>query len=265
MATAAADPRWRSAAVVTLLTGAPDTDNGRVPVVTSRARWSLALGALTALLVTVPFALSYFSAYGSPEELPPPWLAALEDPLARAGAIVPGSTTVYDVYDVYGVIYLVAWVAGLSGLAAGLRTARPSLPDRLRRAWNLLLGSLALVGVGILGDYAVPHDLVGFVGFVLTCLGFVASALILPWLGLALRRDGVATLVTSLLVGALGAASVVGGTAVLGHTPSGPGLGFALAALALAVTRPERRAASTSRTASVRSATGTRGRPPVSP
>lgn len=41
----------------------------------------MALGGLTALVVTPVFALSFFTAYGSPDELRPGWLSLMETPL----------------------------------------------------------------------------------------------------------------------------------------------------------------------------------------
>lgn len=145
-----------------------------------RARWAMAVGGLVALLITPAFALSYFSAYDMPEESPSPWLAGLQDPLVEAGLLDPGSTTLYDRY---GMLYLVAWVVALAGLVVRVRSQGAQLTPRLRRAWVVVLGCLALVAVGILGDYAIPSDFVGGVGFVLTGAsgpgsGFVLAALV---------------------------------------------------------------------------------------
>lgn len=193
----------------------------------------MALGGLTALIVTPAFALSYFTAYGFPYEAPPRWLSVMEAPLTEAGVIVPGSTTAYDLY---GVAYLCAWAVGLAALARVVALRRSSFTARLSRSWNAVLAGMGVVAVGILGDYAIPNDVVGGIGFALTCVGFVATALAFVVLDVVLRRDAAADLPRAWTVASLGAASVIGGTALVGHIPSGPGLGFALAALALAAT-----------------------------
>ena len=92
---------------------------------------------------------------------------------------------------------------------------------------------LGLVELGILGDYGVPSDIVGGVGFLLTGVGFLTAAVGCGMLGWALLRDRAASRWTSLGVGAIGLVSVVGGMALVGHIPSGPGLGFVCGALIL--------------------------------
>ena len=188
----------------------------------------MAVGGLAALLITPAFALSYFSAYAVPGESPSSWLAALQDPLVRAGLVEPGSTTVYDRY---GVLYLAAWVLALAGLTALVRPQLHRGTPRLRRAWVAVLGCLTLIAVGILGDYAIPNDNVGGVGFVLTGVGFLAAAVAFAFLGHALRRHNDLSRWVAWSVAVLGVVSVVGGMALVGHIPSGPGCGFALAAL----------------------------------
>ena len=194
----------------------------------------MVVGGFTALLITPAFALSYFSGYAMPGESPRPWLAALQDPLVRAGLLVPGSTTVYDRY---GMLYLAAWVLALVGLVALVRPQLDRAMPRLRRAWGAVLGCLALVAVGILGDYAIPNEIVGGVGFALTGLGFLGAAVAFAFLGHALGRQVGASTWVVWSVGLLGVVSVVGGTALVGHIPSGPGCGFAIAALVCAASQ----------------------------
>jgi hypothetical protein len=192
---------------------------------------AMAVGGFTALLITPAFALSYFSAYAVPGESPRSWLAALQDPLADAGLLELGSTSVYDRY---GVLYLAAWVLAWAGSVALVRPQLGPATPRLRRAWVAALGCLALVAVGILGDYAIPSDVVGGVGFVLTGLGFLGATVAFAFLGYALRREIGASRWLAWSVGALGVVSVVGGMALVGHIPSGPGCGFAVAAIVVA-------------------------------
>jgi len=201
----------------------------------------MAVGGFTALLITPAFALSYFSAYAVPGESPNSWLAALQDPLVRGGLLEPGSTTVYDQY---GVLYLAAWVLALAGLVALVRPQLHRATPRLRRAWVAVLGCLTLIAVGILGDYAIPNENVGGVAFVLTVLGFLAAAVAFALLGNALRRQMDFSRLAAWSVGVLGVVSVVGGTALVGHVPSGPGCGFALAALVVAASPSASRVAS---------------------
>lgn len=196
------------------------------------ARVALLLGGLFAALLTPPFALSYFLSYGEPNESPPGWLAQLQDPLTNAGLLDAGSTSTYDRY---GLLYLAASMLALVGLAGLLQRQWPGYMPRVRRAWVVLVTGLGLVALGILGDYGVPSDIVGGVGFLMTGLGFLTAAVGCGMLGWALSRDRAASSWTSLRVGAFGLISVVGGMALIGHIPSGPGLGFVGGALFLGV------------------------------
>ncbi|MEP7159057.1 MAG: hypothetical protein ABI797_06495 [Chloroflexota bacterium] len=196
------------------------------------ARLALLLGGLFAVLLTPPFALSYFLSYGEPNESPPGWLAQLQDPLTNAGLLDAGSTSTYDRY---GLLYLAASMLALVGLAGLLQRQWPGYMPRVRRAWVVLVTGLGLVALGILGDYGVSSDIVGGVGFLMTGLGFLTAAAGCGMLGWALARDRVASSWTSLRVGAFGLISVVGGMALIGHIPSGPGLGFVGGALFLGV------------------------------
>jgi hypothetical protein len=191
----------------------------------------MVVGALVVLLITPPFALSYFSAYGMPGESPVPWLAALRDPLAEAGLLGgrPART-----YDRYGVLYLAAWVLTLSGLAGLVRGRWQRIGQRLRHAWMGVLGTLSVVALGIMGDYAVPDDVDGGVGFLVTNVGFLAVMVAFPLLAWALRVEHKVGRVAACSVGVLGVVAVMGGVLLVGHTPSGPGAGLALAALVTA-------------------------------
>ena len=195
-------------------------------------RPALFLGGLFAVLLTPAFALSYFLSYGEPDESPPAWLSKLEDPLTDAGLLHSGSTSSYDRY---GLLYLVASALALAGLVGLLQRQRSDFTPRVRRGWAVLVTGLGLVELGILGDYGVSSDIVGGVGFLLTGLGFLTAAAGCAMLGRALRRDRAASSWTSFGVGGLGLVSVVGGVALVGHIPSGPGLGFAVGALFLGV------------------------------
>ncbi|GAA3202557.1 hypothetical protein [Microbacterium terregens] len=200
-------------------------------------RWVMALGGLLVVLITPAFALSYFGAYGDEYQAPHDWLAALQDPLVSGGALDPGSTAQYDGY---GLMYLGAWVIGLVGLVGVVGSQWVRFTERLRRAWSAVIATLALVTVGVFGDYALPDEVLGFIGFVLTGVGFLAAAVMFLLLGRALRRELGTRRRAAWTVGALGIVSVFGGMALVGHIPSGPGLGFAVAALVAGLARPWR-------------------------
>lgn len=197
------------------------------------ARLGLAVGGVAAVVLTPVFALSYFLAYGLPQESPPGWLAQLREPLADAG-LLEGSTAVYDRY---GLIYGAAWVLALAGLVGLLLQEWRAFTPRLRRVWAVVVTGLGVVAVGILGDYAPVSDIVGGVGFVLTGVGFVIAAVGCGLLGWALRRDRGANPLMALGVGVLGVVSLVGGMALVGHIPSGPGLGWVFGAIVLGLAR----------------------------
>jgi hypothetical protein len=197
----------------------------------------LALGGFLALLLTPPFALSYYAAYALPSESPPIWLASLQAPLVAVGLVEPGSPAAYKGY---GLLYLVAWLVGLIGLIGVLATQWPRFTGRLRRAWAVVAGCLIVIAVGILGDYGLPESLGELAGYAATVIGFILSIFALGVLGWRFRRELGSTRRLAWLIGSLGFVSVVGGMALVGHIPSGPGIGFALAALIAGIVRPWR-------------------------
>ena len=128
------------------------------------ARLGVVFGALVGLALTLPFALAFQEAYGSGEAqgLVPggvsPWL--FEHGLLGGDAKA--------VYDRYGVAYFVALGLVTASLFA---LARPSRGGR-----RVVLVGLVVLCVGILGDYAVPNDVVGGVGYLLEAVGFLVVA-----------------------------------------------------------------------------------------
>ena len=136
------------------------------------ARLGVVFGALVGLALTLPFALAFHEAYdsGGAAGLVPggvsPWLF-------EHGLLGGGSEAVYDRY---GVAYLVA----LGLVTASLFVlVRPILGGR-----RVVLVGLVVLCVAILGDYAVPNDVVGAVGFMLEGVGFLVVAV---GVGLAVR------------------------------------------------------------------------------
>ena len=126
------------------------------------------------------------------------------------------------VYDRYGVAYLVALglvTASLFALARPIRDGR-----------RVVLVGLVVLCVGIFGDYAVPNDVVGGVGFLLEGVGFLVVAV---GVGLVVRGR------TGALAGAGAALAMlvcmVTGGALTGHVPGGPGLTILVGALAFAL------------------------------
>jgi hypothetical protein len=186
---------------------------GLVPV-----RLSVALAAMAGMALTPPFALAYEEAYGAGGS-PGLWPAGVAPWLFERG-LLGGDAEV--VYDRYGIAYLVA--LGLLTASLGV-LARP-----VRGGRRVILFGLIVLCVGIFGDYAVPNDFVGGVGFLLQGVGFLVA-----WMGVGLLvRQHAGTLAgVGAALGML--ASMFAGGALTGHIPSGPGLTILVGALAFAL------------------------------
>jgi len=182
------------------------------------ARIGVALGAFLGLALTLPFAVAFREAYdsgGSAGLVPPglsPWL--FEHGLLGGDAEA--------VYDRYGVAYLVAIVLVTTSLFV---LARPICKGR-----RVVLIGLVVLCAGIFGDYAVPNDVVGGVGFLLEGIGFIVVAV---GVGLVVRGRAGAPAGAAATLGAL--ACMVAGGALTGHIPGGPGLTVLLGAVAFAI------------------------------
>jgi hypothetical protein len=179
------------------------------------ARIGVALGAFLGLALTLPFAVAFHEAYdsGGAAGLVPPGLS----PWLFEHGLLGGDSE--GVYDRYGVAYLVAIVLVTTSLFA---LARPVSEGR-----RVVLVGLVVLCAGIFGDYAVPNDVVGGVGFLLAGLGF-----------LVVRRRAGALAGAAATLATL--ACMVTGGALTGHIPSGPGLTVLLGAIAFSLT-PRRR------------------------
>ena len=126
------------------------------------------------------------------------------------------------VYDRYGVAYLLA----LALVTASLFV----LARRIREDTRVALVGLVVLCVGIFGDYAVPNDVVGVVGFFLEGVGFLVVAV---GVGLVVRSRTGAVVGAGATLAML--AGMVAGGALTGHVPGGPGLTILLGALAFAL------------------------------
>ena len=182
------------------------------------ARIGVAFGALLGLALTLPFAVAFREAYDS----------------GGAAGLVPGGLSPWlfehgllggdskAVYDRYGVAYLGALVLVTTSAFA---LARP-----IREGRRVVLVGLVVLCVGIFGDYAVPNDFVGGVGFLLEGIGFLVVAV---GVGLVVRGRAGALAGAAAALATL--ACMVAGGALTGHIPGGPGLTVLLGAVAFAL------------------------------
>jgi hypothetical protein len=182
------------------------------------ARIGVALGALLGVALTLPFAVAFREAYdsgGAAGLLPRGFSLWLFERGLLGG-------DVKAVYDRYGIAYF--FVLGLV-TASLFVLARP-----MRGGRRVVLAGLVVLCVGIFGDYAVPNDIVGAVGFMLEGLGFLVVAI---GVGLVVRERAGA------LVGAGAAiatfACMIAGGVLTGHVPGGPGLTILVGALTFAL------------------------------
>jgi hypothetical protein len=182
------------------------------------ARLTVAIAALVGIALTPPFALAYEEAYGAggAAGLLPAGVARW---LFEHGLLGGDSEAVYDRY---GIAYLVALGLVTASLVV---LARP-----VRGGRRVILVGLVVLCVGIFGDYAVPNDVVGGVGFLLQGIGLLVAAV---GVGLLVRRNAGALAGAGAALGTL--ACMFAGGALTGHIPSGPGLTILAGALAFAL------------------------------
>lgn len=182
------------------------------------ARLTVAIAALVGIALTPPFALAYEEAYGAggAAGLLPAGVARW---LFEHGLLGGDSEAVYDRY---GIAYLVALGLVTASLVV---LARP-----VRGGRRVILVGLVVLCVGIFGDYAVPNDVVGGVGFLLQGIGLLVAAV---GVGLLVRRNAGALAGAGAALATL--ACMFAGGALTGHIPSGPGLTILAGALAFAL------------------------------
>ena len=195
----------------------------------SAARVGLVAGGLMSLVVTPPLATAYYFAYGRGEgESPAPdWLSGIGWP-----TWFDGSDAV-STYNSYGVVFgfAVLVVAVSLGVVVVGRSGKRRLE---RRAWWMIVGGLGAVALGSISEYGIPEDLFDSSnGFFLSLLGFLiiaAGTLVLGW---ALHRETDVGAFAAAGVALVGPVSIVAGTAIIEHLPSGPASLLMVTAIAI--------------------------------
>lgn len=182
------------------------------------ARLGVVLGAVAGLALTLPFALAFQEAYGSDGS--PGLVPAGVSPWLLEHGLLGGDSKA--VYDRYGVAYL-----GALGLVT---VSLFVLVRPIREGRRVVLVGLVVLCAGILGDYAVPNDVVGGVGFLLEGIGFLVVAV-----GVGLVARGRAGTLLGAGAALVTLACMVAGGAFTGHIPGGPGLTILLGALTFAL------------------------------
>ncbi len=194
------------------------------------ARTALILAATVCLVLTPSFAMAYYRAYGyGIGESPPGWLEAVDWPTWISG---PDRISTYNRLGVvfgFALLAVVVALARLVGLKAQGR--------RQRRGWWLILGGLGAVAAGSLLEYGIPEDVFDpSNGFALELLGFLGVAIGTVVLGIALHRESNVAGLESAAIALIGPIGIVGGTAIVGHLPSGPASLLLLTAIAIGIT-----------------------------
>jgi hypothetical protein len=178
------------------------------------------LAALTALLISPPFAAAYFRAYpgyGAPPFWWSDFLRTFPDLLQFAA---PPS-----VYQFYGRIYSLAIPLSLPAVLE-LRKRIPTVSRSMIWARRIFTGGLALFGLGVIGDYW-PDQESFWIG-----LGFSFELLgsLMLWIGAFMYGIGANRSESALRgtgSGLIGIAPLgLLGILLLAHIPSGPLLGY---------------------------------------
>ena len=113
-------------------------------------RLVLGAGSLGALAISPPFALSYFDAYGGPQEAPPGWLENLGPRLVEWGWLGGGDPE--GLYATYGMWYFGFLTITLIGLVLLLRADLGA--GWMTGGWGVVAAGLGLAAIGTLGDYS---------------------------------------------------------------------------------------------------------------
>ena len=174
-------------------------------------------GGLIAIILTVPFATAYFSAYPG-FDIPPFWLQTVQ-PMLRP---LLSFATPKMVYNIYGRIFELVYLLFLPAVF-GLHHLHQGARNRVER-WGfgiLVVGLLATL-IGVAGDYWADGT-----GFVIELLGLLILSIGTTVYGLATLQSRVLPTWCAWLLIAGGPGSFVF-QFLIGHIPSGPTFPFAL-------------------------------------
>lgn len=178
------------------------------------------IAALTALLISPPFAAAYFRAYPG-YEVPPFWwsdfLRTFPDLLQFAASP--------SVYKFYGRMYSLAIPLSLPAVLE-LRKRIPTSSRSMIWARRIFTSGLAIFGLGVIGDYWPDQESFWIgLGFLFELVG-----LLILWIGAFLYGIGANRTEASLRwigSGLIGIAPLgLLGILLLAHIPSGPLLGY---------------------------------------
>lgn len=183
-------------------------------------RWAgsaAAIGGLTAILMTPPFATAYFLAYPGEDHLPF-WFDSVEPRLGRLLTFA-SRETVYETYGrMYNFIYLL-----LMPVVVALHRAQRDSPSRLEKSGYVALKwGLVATTVGVAGDYWGNG-----IGFLVELLGLLSMIVGVTIWGVALVRERVVPVQWAWLMILCGPGAVAS-LVLVGHLPSGPTLSFAI-------------------------------------
>ena len=182
------------------------------------------LGALIALLISVPFALMYFRAYGFGEgQSPPGYLITFGQ--AFPGLVDFGPAT--RVYQVYGRIYSLVVPLTIPALLA-LKDRIGTSSSLARWGWRVFFTGVLMFGTGVFGDYWPDQNSFWVAGgFLFEMLGMLVIGVGAILYGIAAIRAG--TIPPWVGYGLVGIApGGVLGTLLLAHIPAGPLFGYAV-------------------------------------
>lgn len=169
------------------------------------------LGGLMAIVLTVPFASAYFSAYPG-YDVPPFWLQWVR-PMLRPFLTFESSVEVYNTYGrIYDFVYLLCLPA-----VFGLHHLHQGVSSRIEKwGFGLLVVGMLTTFIGVAGDYWANGA-----GFFIELLGLLTLSIGTTLYGVAMLRSRVIPRWCGwLLVSCLPGAFIF--TVLIGHIPSGP-------------------------------------------
>jgi hypothetical protein len=175
------------------------------------------LGGLTAIVLTAPFAIAYYSAYPG-YEVPPFWIQSLKPALRSLLTFAPP----VGVYNVYGRIFDLVYLLFLPA-AFGLHHLHQGVSSRIEKwGFGILVVGLLATFIGVAGDYWADRA-----GFAIEVLGLLTLAIGTTLYGIAMLRSKVIPSWCAWLLVACGPGAFVF-FPLIGHIPSGPTFLFAI-------------------------------------